>query len=64
MKSRLSQCFVWLMLLLAPVIAFAQEHSDEAAPEVRRPNPVSMQMLVLPIIIVAVLAYNAFRKRK
>ena len=66
MKPRLSHLWLSIMLILAPLAAFAQEHdhASEGAPEVRMPNPVSMQMLVIPIIIIAVLAFNAFRKRK
>lgn len=66
MKPRLLHIGLSMMLNMAPVLAFAQEHdhAGEAAPAARTPNPVAVQMLVLPVVIVLVLAYNAFRKRK
>ncbi len=60
MKSRYRILLITAVLWLTPILAHAH---DEEEPQFG-PNAVSVQMLAIPVIIVIVLAFNAFRKRK
>ncbi|MHB1461728.1 MAG: hypothetical protein ACYC1M_10645 [Armatimonadota bacterium] len=60
MKSRFGILLIAALLWLTPLLAHAHEEEEPQF----GPNAVAVQMLALPVIIVIVLVFNAFRKRK